>query len=358
VSASTPRAVDRDRLLLGDPMSKAGLRERHQSVSLTTDTRLVALAALLATLVARALAPALPGSNVGIGRLILGVDQLAAFLSQFVVIVGAATSVRLLMRSMIERRLSYFQRLVSVVLSAAAIPIVLSAANRQIEPVWLATLVCLSAAVALVSVVSALRRPQARAAALVLGVATLASLVWASARIMALEASNIAYASLFEVAQGIASVGLLLDAASTAFAAFWLARQRREGRWLVLAAALLAALAVWAAASGDGAGGSDAWRVVMARSFAALAPHPDPFVSMALRYFIEAWAVLLAGVALWSQRGTQLGATLAFALLARASGDVPICALLLLLAALSTAFLSLSPADSDREALRTAGKAG
>jgi hypothetical protein len=309
---------------------------------------------LLATLVARALAPALPGSNVGIGRLILGVDQLAAFLSQFVVIVGAATCVRLLMRSMIERRLSYFQRLVSVVLSAAAIPIVLSAANRQIEPVWLMTLVGLSGAVVLVSVVPALRRPEARAAALVLGVATLASLVWASARVMALEASNIAYASLFEVAQGIASVGLLLDAASTAIAAFWLARQRREGLWLVLAAAALAALGVWAAASGEA--GGDTWRVVISRSLAALAPHPDPFVSTVLRYFVEGWAVLLAGVALWTQRRTQLGPTFAFALLARASGDVPICALMLLLAALSTAFLSLTRVDSDKAPLRAAGE--
>jgi hypothetical protein len=260
----------------------------------------------------------------------------------------------LLMRSMIERRLTYFQRLVSVVLSAAAIPIVLSAANRQIEPVWLIALVGLSGAVVLVSVVPALRRPEARAAALVLGVATLASFVWASARVMALEASNIAYASLFEVAQGIASMGLLLDAASTAFAAFWLARQRRECLWLVLGAALLAVLGVWAAATSDG---NDAWRVVVARSLAALAPHPDPFVSTALRYFVEAWAVLLAGVALWSQRRTQLGPTFAFALLARASGDVPICALMLLLAALSTAFLSLSPADSDKAPLRTAGEA-
>jgi hypothetical protein len=330
--------------MLGEPASKAEQRDRHQAISLTTDTRLVGIAALLATLVARALAPALPGSNVGIGRLILGVDQVAAFLSQFVVIVGAATAVRLLMRSMIERRLSYFQRLVSVVLSAAAIPIVLSAANRQIEPVWLLTLVGLSGAVVLVSVVPALRRPEARAAALVLGVATLASLVWAGARAMALEASNIAYASLFEVAQGIASVGLLLDAASCALAAFWLGRQRREGLWLVLAAAVLAVLGVWAAGSGDG----EAWRVVMARSLAALAPHPDPFVSASLRYFVEAWAVLLAGVALWTQRRTQLGPTLALALLARASGDVPICALMLLLAALSTAFLSLPSAESEK----------
>jgi hypothetical protein len=347
--------VDRDRLLLGEPLSKTEQRERPQLVSLTTDTRLVALAALLATLIAHALAPALPGSNVGIGRLILGVDQLAAFLSQFLVVIGTATAVRLLMRSMIERRLSYLQRLVSVVLSAAAIPIVLSAANRQIEPVWLSTLVCLSAAVALVSVVPALRRPEARAAALVLGVATLASLVWASARIMALEASNIAYSSLFEVAQGIASLGLLLDAASIALAAFWLGRQRRDARWLVPAAALLAAFVVWAAASGDGA---DTWQVVVSRSLAALAPHPDPLVSVSLRYFIEAWAVLLAGVALWSQRRTQLGSTLAFALLARASGDVPICALMLLLAALSTSFQSLTATpEADKEPLRTAGEA-
>jgi hypothetical protein len=352
VAASTPRAVDRDRLLLAEDSSRSLRTQQNRSLALTADTRLLAFAALLATLVARALAPALPGSNAGSGRLISGVDQAAAFLSQFVLIVGAATAVRLLMRSMVDRRLGYVHRLVSVVGSAAAIPIVLSAANRQIEAPWLIALVLLSSAVALASLFPAMQRPPGRAAALTLGVATLASLVWAGSRVLALEASDHAYASLFEVAQGGATAGLLLDIASTLVAAVWLARQSRQNVWW-LAAAVVAALALaWA-----GFGGAEAapWRVVVNRSLAALAAHPDPFVSAALRYFVEAWAVLLASVALWSQRHNALGPAIVFALLARASGDVPICAMLLLLAALSMALATVTPSSGTADSLRAAG---
>jgi hypothetical protein len=170
--------------------------------------------------------------------------------------------------------------------------------------------------------------------------------------VLALEASDSAYASLFEVAQGGATAGLFLDVASTLVAAVWLARQRRQNLWWLSAALVAAAALAWV-----GFGGAEAapWRVVVNRAFAALAAHPDPFVSAALRYFVEAWAVLLAAVALWAQRHNALGPAIVFSLLARASGDVPICAMLLLLAALSMALASVTSVSGGAEPLRAAG---
>lgn len=344
--------MDRERLLVREDAEKAESQPRPQTLALATDTRLVAVVALAATVVARGLAPALPGSSFASGPLILGVDRVAAFLSQFAVIVGAATCVRLLLRAMIERRLSYAQRLISVVMSAAAIPIVLSAANRQIEPAWLLVLVGLSGGVALASLAPAMRSPQARAAALVLGVTTLATLVWAGARILALEASNVAYTSLFRAAEGIATLGLAFEGIACAITVFWLGRQKPWGTWLVASATLAAVAIVWA---GVGEPNADAWRVVVARALGALTPQPDPLVADTLRYFVEVSAIVLAAAALASLRRPEVGPIVAFALLARASGDTPLGALMLMLAALSMALTSARMSTSQLESVRVTG---
>jgi hypothetical protein len=99
---------------------------------------------------------------------------------------------------------------------------------------------------------------------------------------------------------------------------------------------------------GLGAEDAQPWRLVVARALDALTAHPDPFIGSAVRYFAELSAVLVAAVALWVRRPEGVGASLAFALLARVSGDVPVCALMLMLAALSAVAASLTPPPSSR----------
>lgn len=303
-----------------------------------SDLLMVGFWALLATTLGRGLAPALPGTTGGIGELILGVEQLAAFSSQFLVVMGSATCVRLLL-STLECRSQLF-RPVAIVVCAAALPVIISASSRHLAPAWLISLVGLSTALGFAAVLPALRVLHSRAAGLVLFGVTCGSLVSAVGRIIALYASHHAQAPLFGLARAVATGGLLLDAATVALVAFWLARRFRFAVLLVAVLAGVGALFAWAGIQGEEAEG---WRLVAGRALSALTAHPDPFIGSGVRYFVEVFAILLGAVTLWFRWPSGVGATLAFGLLTRVSGDVPLCSLMLMLAALSAVRASLEP---------------
>jgi len=308
-----------------------------QRISATrAEVLLVGFWGLTATLLGRGLTSALPGSTAGIGPLIVGVEQIGAFASQFLVVLGVATCVRLLL-STLECR-SYLFHPVAIVSSAAALPIVLSASSRHLSPAWLMALMGISAALALISALPALRMPHSRAAGLVLLTVTCGSIVSATGRIIALYASHQAHAGLFGLARGVATLGFLLDALSVALVGIWLARRFRFGLVLVLLLAASAALVVWLGVREEEGG---AWPLVVGRALSALTANPDPFISSGVRYFIEIAAICAASVTLWLEWPLGVGAALCFALLARVSGDVPLCSLMLMLAALSAVRASL-----------------
>src|SRR4051794_40345719 len=62
-----------------------------RSVATRFDVIVVGVAALVASTLGRAVAPALPGSTAGIGGLISGIEQLAGFSSQFMAVMGVST---------------------------------------------------------------------------------------------------------------------------------------------------------------------------------------------------------------------------------------------------------------------------
>jgi hypothetical protein len=297
---------------------------------------LVGFWGLAATLLGRGLAAALPGSSAGIGPLVIGVEQLGSFSSQFLVIMGVATCLRLLFATLDCR--SYLFHPVAIISSASALPIVMFASSRHLSPAWLMSLMGISAALALISSLPALRMPKSRAAGLVLLTVTCGSIVSASGRIIALYASHQAQAGLFELARGVATLGLALDGASLGLVGIWLVRRFRFGFACLVGVAAVSALVVWLGARVDVA---QSWSLVVGRALAALTAHPDPFIGSGVRYFIEIAAICLAGVTLWIEWSTGVGAALCFALLARVSGDVPLCSLMLMLAALSAVRASL-----------------
>jgi hypothetical protein len=319
-----------------------------------SDVLLVGFWALMASVLGRGLAPALPGSSAGIGQLIVGVEDLGAFSSQFMLMMGTAVCVRLLLTTLECR--SYLFRPVAIVTCAAALPVVVSASSRHLSPEWLIALVGLSATLALASAMPALRAPQCRVAGLVLLTVTLGSLVSAAGRTIALYASQQVEATLFMVARGIATFGLLLDALSVAWVALWLARRLHlRGAWLIGGAIAVSLVVVWTGRQVD-AEDSATWGLVAGRALAALTAHPDPFIGSGVRYFVEVLALLLAAITLWFQRPAGVGATLSFALLARVSGDVPLCALMLMLAALSAVRASLQSVEPDTSAREPPGR--
>lgn len=308
--------------------------------SVRADVLMVGFWALVATVLGRGLAPALPGSTAGIGPLIVGVEQLGAFASQFMAVMGVATCIRLLLAT-IECR-SYLFRPVAIITCAAALPIIISSSSRHLAPAWLMALMALSAALALVASLPVLRAEHSRAAGLVLLTVTCGSIVSAAGRIIAIYASHHVHASLFSLARGIATAGLLLDTISVVLVAFWLARRWRYGIVLVVALWSAAAVTAWSGTQPHGA-----TSLVVERALTALTAHPDPFIGSGFRYFVELCAILFGAVTLWFQAPTAMGAALCFALLARVSGDVPLCALMLILAALSAVRASLQSVRPD-----------
>jgi hypothetical protein len=219
---------------------------------------------------------------------------------------------------------------------------VISASSRHLATGWLIALVGISAVLGLVAVRPALGMPQSRAAGLVLLLVTLGSLVSAFGRLLALYASQQGEAELFGLARGVATAGLFIDAASVLLAAVWLARRWRFGLGLVAGLASLAAFVVWIGGQSEPTGG-ESWPRFLARALASLTAHPDPFVPPALRYFVEIYALFVAALALWMRRPLGVGEAVCFALLARVSGDVPSCALMLMLASLCAVRASLQP---------------
>jgi hypothetical protein len=274
--------------------------------------------------------------------LIVGVEQLGSFSSQFLVIMGVATCLRLLFATLDCR--SYLFHPVAIISSAAALPIVMFASSRHLAPAWLMALMGISAALALISSLPALRVTKSRAAGLVLLTVTCGSVVSATGRIIALYASHQAHAGLFGLARLIATLGLALDALSLALVAVWFARRVRFGLAAVVAIGVVAGVLVWLGVRDDEA---SAGSLVLGRALAALTAHPDPFIGSGVRYFVETAAICLAAATLWLEWSTGVGAALCFALLARVSGDVPLCSLMLMLAALSAVRASLQVPKSD-----------
>jgi hypothetical protein len=305
------------------------------------DVVLVGLAALIATVVGRGIAPALPGSSTGIGPLIASVEQVAAFSTQFMAVMGVSTCVRILLSTLDCPSRTF--RWSAIIVSAAALPVVISASSRALPPAWLISLVGLSAALGVAAARPALQAPQTRAAGLMLLAVTLGSLVSGFGRVLALYASQEIEARLFGVARGIATLGLLVDALGVAVAAIWLARRSRVGLALVALLASLAGAVVWFGAAGGELPQAQALGAFVGRTLAALTAHPDPYVTAGFRYFVEIFALLVAAVTLWFRNPSGVGESLSFALLARVSGDVPSCALMLMLAAFCAVRASLQP---------------
>lgn len=277
----------------------------------------------------RAIAPALPGTSSGIDGLISKLDQMSAFLTQFVVVMGVATAARLLLFALQYRLLIF--RPVAVLSCAFVFPLVVTASSHRLGSGWLLAMLGSSAIVATAAAGPSLRNAHSRFAGLVLCVATAGSLVAATAKILGLNASRQAQASLFATARGVSSVGLALEILLLVVVTLWLVRRERRLAVGVAAIWALSAAAAWAGVHGEVAA---PWRMFAGRALSSLTTHPDPYLGTGVRYTVEVASVLMAGLALTQNRTRGVGQAVAFALLAGASADVPVCGLMLVLSSL------------------------
>jgi len=310
--------------------------------------RAFALIALAGAVIGRALAPALPGSRAGIGLWIAIFDRSAAVLAQLTCVFGFLIVTRLLLSGLRERKLGITYRLLALPLAAASATLVLASGREALPPHFTLGVAASSAIVALASAAHALSSARTRAVGLVLGLAGTAALVFAVARLMSINASERALASLFDTSRSIATFGFVLDIATMAIAALWLASRR----WLRLAVTLsvlltIAALFAWNAARST-TYDQALWQVLLARTLDELVRHPAPLVPLFVRHAVEVLALMTAGALLLARpRALPLQTALALTLMSRASTDIPLFALLLLVAALLAALASLDATESN-----------
>ena len=305
--------------------------------------RALAALSVLAALVARGIAPALPGSMTGIEHWIVASDRAAAFLSQLLVISGSMAALWLLLAILRDTRLGPVFRLWAAPVAAAVITLVLAAARGPIASKWTLGLGFCAAALAASAVRPALRRATTRAPGLVLALAATAALLQVVARLVAVHASEYALPTVFWIARLLASGALLLDATVLTIVVTWLG----AGRWarVVAVAGIVLAVVIlgsWGAVRGSQLSAS-LWQVLAARSLAELTRHPTPFVAPPVRFAVELGVLATTAIALLSRRrGHAIHALMVFALVARGATDIPALALMLTLAALIAPLAAIS----------------
>lgn len=354
---SAPREPDSD-LVPASPERKASSASAPSAAALASLTAppalpmaaLVAWLLLLASVFGRALAPALPGARAGFEGWITWGDRVGSILSQATLLVGTVTIVVLLLTNLRQSGLSVLYRLVMAVFGAGTLTVVMAAHRHRIRADSVLVVALVTSLMALWSSVPATRSPRSRGAALVLLAAGLSAFTHTIARALAIYASDNALVSLFGVARGVATVGLLFDVGSLVLAVLWLwVPKPKAGAIALGVGTLLAVLLVGAAASGA-APDASLFSVLADRALTELTQHPAPLVPHTVRAGVEVLAFALsAGVLLQLGERRLSGVVIALAILARGSSDIPLCAMSLLLAALLSPLGSVPRGDIEDE---------
>ncbi|MCB9588500.1 MAG: hypothetical protein H6718_24035 [Polyangiaceae bacterium] len=305
---------------------------------------------LLASVFGRALAPALPGARAGFERWITWGDRFGAVFSQAALLVGTVTTVVLLLTNLKQNGLGIVYRLLMAVFGAGTLTVVMTAHRHRIRADSVLVVALVTSILAFWSSLPALRTPRSRGAALVLLAAGLSALTHTVARALAIYASDNALVSLFGVARGVATIGMLFDVGALVLSVLWLwVPKPRVGATVLAVGTLLSVLLVGAAASGS-APDASLFAVIADRALTELTQHPAPLVPQTVRAGIEVLAFALAAGALLQGAERKLsGVVIALAILARGSTDIPLCAMSLLLAALLAPLAAVPHGDKSSE---------
>ncbi len=306
--------------------------------------RLFAAVAVLSSVLGRALVPALPGSQAGIGRWIWCAERASSLLSQLAAVFGSLLVIRLLLMLRRARTLGHGYWFLTVP-SILTISLVSAAMQGPLAPRMIQWLGLLSALTALIASTQALGRPLTRAVGLVLGATSLAALAHMGSRLVAIDASERAVVTLFDLSRNLATIALGLDLIVIGVAVVWLSPGRTPSRLAALLALLAGtALCVLLAQRGMG---YDAGlpQILLGRSLGELVRHPLPFAPLWVRQAFEIMTLMIGfAVVFWRRRPASLQVALGLALLSRTGSDVPALALFLVVAAL---LCLLHPAELD-----------
>jgi hypothetical protein len=312
--------------------------------------RVVVALGLAASLMARCIAPALPGLMVGIEPVIVWTGRLTALLTMLAATGLVAGLARLATLMVGSPRAPLLARLVVVPAVALGCMLLLFASFRPLEPFLALLLGVTSAVVGALSARHCLSDRSKRAGALVLGIVSIAGLVHVLSRKLTQDASDALDIFAFRTAQWIETLGVALDLVALALALVWLRLRTKHGRVVVPVLLGVAGLIVVSSLRAP-APGASTLSVLVGRGLERLSREQSSILPLAFSHLLNAGALLTAAAALVT--GGELGLILAACLAARAALDIPIPALMLELAALYLPFLRPLPRGASSVAVET-----
>ena len=297
--------------------------------------RTTAIVAVVATVFGRAVAPALPGTAAGIAGLINGSQMAVAILSLYLFFFTGMLTVWLAVSSLAEANLPASYRLGVVPATALVAVLGIAALVAQVEPRWLLWMGVVSGSVALMAAPRALALRATRATGFVLALVGVGGLLHIVARMAAVRASEAALTTLYAYSRLASSGAFALHLAALVVAALWVARRRWVPAAAITVGVLVLALVLVAAARSGSDVDASPVAVLASRAFSELTRHPIPFVPALIRNLVHVLTFALAGIiAVTRHRSSCLASAVALALLGSGNTDIPLCAMMLTLAAL------------------------
>jgi len=292
-------------------------------------------AALLATIVGRGIAPAIPGLAVGIAPFITLSGRVAAFLSQLVAAGGVAAAIRLAGGALRLPKLDLGYRLVALPGSAIVVALVMAAWARPLAPELCRMMAFAAIAASLAGALASIRVRETRASGLVLGTAGLSGLTHLLARELMSRAAEHLDISLKPWVIALSTLATLLDLVTLGLSLTYLGHGKPRKVAIAAVSILIPALLLGVFAAHGSAPGASVLRVLAERALGQLSRAQTTFVPGVLRFTITAALLLTAGVCVARPRERgRAGVVLSMSLLSLGATDMPLPALWLVVAAL------------------------
>jgi len=294
-----------------------------------------AVVAVLASTLGRSIFPALFGAATGLATFIDRTQHVASFLTQMVAVGGVAFTLRAVATTFAQRSLGIGYRMLVIPAGTAASALAMAAAGSTLPPDYGCTLVIAALAAAAASSAVAMLAPSTRALGFALFLSAVAGAFDLAGIRVGESAVQNASAAGYKLAGVLMTAGFAFEVLLVSLA-FGLLAARSGARVLLLVLVSFLLMFVWGyAIKGSQQPGAPAWEVVTERAVTSWLRAPSPLVPAAARFVLEAAGTVATVAMLVTSRRAPLAALFALCLLARGATDVPLPALLLVVAALA-----------------------